>query len=119
MRTMYLIAVLFLLGQCAAQAEKCDLTMKDVDSHLPSGVSIKPLTKKSFYFLEGIWATNPTTPPGLPPTSDRAYLLDDEGNGIIVFANGKGETACAYTMLAPKTLLKLIDEIERGPGDAS
>ncbi len=67
------------------------------------------LTSEQWEFLRGIYAMNPTTPPGLP-YGDKAALarLDGRESGLVFFLDG--DRACT-PMDAPKALLTLLDDV--------
>ena len=67
------------------------------------------LTAEQWQFLRGIYAMNPTTPPGLP-YGDKAALakLDGRDAGLVFFLDG--DRACT-PMEAPKALLALLDDV--------
>jgi hypothetical protein len=67
------------------------------------------LTPEQWEFLRGVYAMNPTTPPGLP-FGDKAALakLDGRDNGLVFFIDG--DRACT-PMEAPKELLALLDDV--------
>ena len=67
------------------------------------------LTPEQWEFLRGVYAMNPTTPPGLP-FGDKAALarLDGRDFGLVFFIDG--DRACT-PMEAPKELLALLDDV--------
>lgn len=67
------------------------------------------LTAEQWEFLRGVYAMNPSTPPGLP-YGDKAALARVEGNdgGLVFFLDGN--RACT-PMEAPKALLALLDAV--------
>ena len=67
------------------------------------------LTPEQWEFLRGIYAMNPTTPPGLP-FGDKAALakIDGRDSGLVFFLDG--DRACT-PMTAPKELLALLDDV--------
>lgn len=67
------------------------------------------LTPEQWQFLRGIYAMNPSTPPGLP-YGDRAVLakVDGRDSGLVFFLDGN--RACT-PMEAPKELLALLDDV--------
>ena len=73
------------------------------------------LTDLQHAFLAGIYAMNPTTPPGLP-VGDRAALatLGDHGGGVVFFLDG--DKACA-PMPVPDELLEMLRHV--GAGDVT
>ena len=70
------------------------------------------LTADQWQFLRGIYAMNPSTPPGLP-YGDRAALVRIKGHdsGLVFFIDG--DRACT-PMEAPKALLALLDDVATG-----
>jgi len=71
------------------------------------------LTHDQWEFLRGIYAMNPTTPPGLPP-GDRAVLLEADGEpdaSRVMFVDG--DQMC-YPMGAPKKLVDMLYDIGSG-----
>lgn len=67
------------------------------------------LTAEQWEFLRGVYAMNPTTPPGLP-YGNKAALARVNGNegGLVFFLDG--DRACT-PMAAPKALLALLDDV--------
>jgi len=67
------------------------------------------LTSDQWQFLRGIYAMNPTTPPGLP-YGDKAALATVDGidGGVVFFLDGN--RACA-PMIAPDALLSMMDDV--------
>jgi hypothetical protein len=67
------------------------------------------LTSEQWQFLRGIYAMNPTTPPGLP-YGDRAVLAQITGDsgGLIFFIDG--QKACT-PMPVPGELLALMQDV--------
>ncbi len=67
------------------------------------------LTPEQWEFLRGIYAMNPSTPPGLP-YGDKAALarVDGSEGGLVFFLDG--DRACT-PMEAPKALLTLLDDV--------
>lgn len=67
------------------------------------------LTPDQWEFLRGIYAMNPSTPPGLP-VGDKAVLakIDGHNSGLVFFLDG--DRACT-PMEAPKALLALLDDV--------
>ena len=67
------------------------------------------LTPEQWEFLRGIYAMNPSTPPGLP-FGDKAALARVDGNdaGLVFFLDG--DRACT-PMEAPKELLALLNDV--------
>ncbi len=67
------------------------------------------LTAEQWQFLRGIYAINPSTPPGLP-YGDKAALakVDGRDGGLVFFLDGN--RAC-MPMAAPKALLALLDDV--------
>ena len=68
-------------------------------------------TPAQYRFLQGVWAMNPITPPGLP-YGDRAALatIPSRDGALVLFVDG--ERAC--TMDVPKELLKMLHDIANG-----
>ena len=77
-----------------------------VESHKGKWIQ---LTQDQWEFLRGIYAMNPTTPPGLP-FGDKAALarVDGTDSGLVFFLDGN--RACT-PMQAPKELLALLDDV--------
>lgn len=67
------------------------------------------LTSEQRLFLEGIYAMNPETPPGLP-YGDKAVLaqVDGDKGGLVFFIDG--DRACT-PMAAPAALVSMMDDI--------
>lgn len=68
-------------------------------------------TAAQYHFLQGIFAMNPMTPPGLP-YGDHAALatVPDREGALVLFVDG--ERACA--MPVPKELLEMLRDVESG-----
>jgi len=77
----------------------------------------KVLTKGQFHFLQGVYALNPQTPPGLPP-GDGAVLATVTGDkgGLILFTSGA--KVCA-PMPVPDQVVKLLSAVKTGKLDPS
>ena len=77
----------------------------------------KVLTKGQFHFLQGVFALNPQTPPGLPP-GDGAVLATVKGDrgGLILFTSGA--KICA-PMPVPDEVIKLLSAVKTGKLDAA
>jgi len=99
-----------------AAAAVCPL-WADVKKSLPDNVRWQTMTRRQTVFLEGIWAMNPTTPPGLPDGSV-AYLGTVEGKkgGMVVFARDD-YSVCSQPMAAPPALGELLKKLEGQQGD--
>jgi len=67
------------------------------------------LTPDQWQFLRGIYAMNPTTPPGLP-YGDKAALakIDGGAGGLVFFIDG--DKACT-PMTIPDSLLAMMDDV--------
>jgi len=67
------------------------------------------LTADQWQFLRGIYAMNPTTPPGLP-FGDKAVLAKVEGysGGLVFFVDG--DRACT-PMPVPDELLAMMNDV--------
>ena len=106
----------------AIASAKCDLTVGPARTRLTDGTRFDAISPKAFYFLEGVWATSPVTPAGLPPGASRAFLLRKHGadEGDVVFVKGLDDSACIIGPMlpAPKALIDLIGKIDHGPGEA-
>ena len=113
------LAIVLALAPSIAIA-KCDLAVKDIKARLADGVSMEAVSPRAFYFLQGIWATSPITPPGLPPNASRAFLLRKAHatSGDVVFVDGPSDTSCIIGPMlpAPKALLDLVSQVDNGPG---
>lgn len=70
------------------------------------------LTTGQREFLDGIYAMNPLTPPGLP-YGDRAMLMSEPGKegGVVVFIDG--DLACT-PMPVPKRLIEMLQDVAAG-----
>jgi hypothetical protein len=68
------------------------------------------LNKAQFNFLQGIYAVNPKTPPGLPP-GDKAALATIQDAEIIFFLDG---TQACDPMPVPKALIELLQNVGKG-----
>ena len=70
------------------------------------------LTPEQWQFLRGIYAMNPSTPPGLP-YGDKAVLAQVDGytDGLVFFIDG--DKACT-PMNAPPQLVVLMQEVGIG-----
>lgn len=117
-----LVVLVILVGfLLRAHAADCPASLKAAKAATGSGLVWTEVKPKAFFFLEGVFAMNPETPAGLPTGADHAYVViaPVEDTGMIVFAVGRdsGEKVCAVPMNAPKELVKLIAEVENGPGD--
>ncbi len=104
----------------AAAATAC-VMMGDLTKKMPDGMKWTGLTERQTVFLEGIWAINPETPPGLPD-GDQAWLGTIEGSerGMVIFTKNaeSGELeVCGPPMEAPGKLRELIDKVQEGKGD--
>jgi hypothetical protein len=111
-RSLAVTAALTVLPQLAFSAEdagRCiDVSVPKKAVEAEKGKWIL-LTPEQWQFLRGIYAMNPTTPPGLP-FGDKAALAQVDGNpsGLVFFLDG--DRACT-PMAAPKELLALLDEV--------
>jgi hypothetical protein len=67
------------------------------------------LTPEQWEFLRGIYAMNPTTPPGLP-YGDKAVLakVDGDSGGLVFFIDG---TRACTPMPVPDSLLTMMDDV--------
>ena len=83
-----------------------------------------PIKPARFHFLQGVYAMNPQTPPGLPP-GDGATLatFGRDPGGEILWTKGdlnKGGLICGAAMPVPKALLDLMDgKIADSPGEGA
>ena len=73
------------------------------------------VTPDEWQFLRGIYAMNPSTPPGLP-YGDKAVLARIAGRetGLVFFLDG--DRACT-PMEAPKALMELLEAVAVGKID--
>jgi len=81
------------------------------------GFTLVKATPGQFHFLQGIWAMDPRTPPGLPP-GDNALLVTRPGTkgGVVIWMSGK--LACAPVEM-PEALFALLSKIKTGALDAT
>ena len=110
-RCLALAAALTVLPQMvfAADAGRCvDVAVPKKAIEARNGKWIE-LTADQWQFLRGIYAMNPTTPPGLP-YGDKAALaqIDGDGGGLVFFIDG--DRACT-PMPVPKQLLVMMDDV--------
>jgi hypothetical protein len=86
---------------------------------LPQSVVQVKLTIGQFHFFEGVWATSPLTPEGLPP-GDGGLMAYNRGQGpstaFILITRGD-EICGVFPMRIGEIMLKLLDEIKDGPGE--
>ena len=78
------------------------------------------LSQSRFHFLEGVYAINPLTPPGLPD-ADGALLATVKakpaGGGAILWT--RGDLVCGEQMSVPKALIDLMatGKVKDAPGE--
>lgn len=88
-------------------------TLEKVQEKAPSA-TMAPLSEAEFHFLQGIYALNPLTPPGLPPGTS-ALLMRKAGNpGALVFWIS-GQLVCD-PMEVPDKLLEMLPKVKAGEG---
>jgi hypothetical protein len=102
------LAVLPAVAQAADVARCVDVSVPKKVVEAQKGKWIE-LTPEQWEFLRGIYAMNPSTPPGLP-YGDKAALARVDGNeaGLVFFLDG--DRACT-PMQAPKELLALLNDV--------
>ena len=111
-RSLALAGALAALPQVVAAAESAgqcvDVSVPKHAIEARNGKWIQ-LTPEQWEFLRGIYAMNPSTPPGLP-YGDKAALarVDGSEGGLVFFLDG--DRACT-PMEAPKALLTLLDDV--------
>ncbi len=89
--------------------------LEKVQQAAGEATTVSPLTDAQFHFLQGVYATLPFTPAGLPP-GDGALLLtkDKGGDGLIIWT--LGPLACD-PLPAPEAIQKLLAEVKTGRAD--
>jgi len=87
---------------------------KEIQKHLPSA-KIAKMTSSQFHFAQGLYASDPNTPQGIPD-ADGVVLV--EAGEKTAFIWTKGGQACRTEPLGGASVVKLLDQIKDGPGDA-
>ena len=110
----HLMVLILLLVPLAASAE-CTPVAKLKAAN--ESVQWRPLTAREMVFLQGVFAMNPITHPGLP-VGDKAFLVSKAGeeNSIVVWTDGSATLSCD-SMIAPKALVDMLSKLKGGGGD--
>lgn len=103
---------------CACLSAHAEEHARCVDLAIPKGAIEArdgkwiALADAQYRFIEGVYALNPQTPPGLP-YGDRAILAQTKSSdgGMIFFVDG--ERACT-PMPIPKELIEMLSDIGAG-----
>ncbi len=110
-RSLALAGALMALPQLvyAAESGACvdvSVPKKAIEAHNGKWIELTP---EQWEFLRGIYAMNPTTPPGLP-YGDKAVLakVDGDSGGLVFFIDG---TRACTPMPVPDTLLTMMDDV--------
>jgi hypothetical protein len=107
----FLLAAALALA-CAPAFADC-VTLEKVQKKEP-GATMTPLSDAEFHFLQGIYALNPATPPGLPPGAG-AMLMKEKGKkgGLVFWVSG---TLVCDPMNIPNEILEMLHEVKAGKG---
>lgn len=111
MRAGVVVAALLFAGPALARSDCADLSVPKsaIAAHDGKWAEVTP---EQYRFLEGIYAMDPATPPGLP-YGDRAVLATADGmkGGIIFWIDG--DRACT-PMPIPPELIEMMNDVAAG-----